>query len=61
MTLMEVTDESRCCCSCKHNIRTSDEYKTGSATAQGRSIISDGKKTFILRFLDGWERNQIAE
>lgn len=22
MTITEVTDESKCCCSCRHNIRT---------------------------------------
>ena len=24
MILTQVTDESRCCCSCRHNIRTND-------------------------------------
>lgn len=25
MTIKEVTDESKCCCSCKHNVRTRDD------------------------------------
>ena len=25
MKLTEVTDESKCCCSCRHNIRTNDK------------------------------------
>ena len=25
MTLTEVTDESKCCCSCRHNVRTNDK------------------------------------
>lgn len=27
MTIKDVTDESKCCCSCKHNIRTSYDDK----------------------------------
>ena len=29
MTITEVTEESECCCSCRHNIRKQDEKHVG--------------------------------
>lgn len=29
MTITEVTEESECCCSCRHNIRKQDEKQAG--------------------------------